>query len=838
MSKKKYNLNTIYISERLQENLKPISQSAFTAVTAPMGYGKTTAINWYLDKQSKNGNSCVIRISIYSDNLSVFWQSVQKAFAFAGLDFLDNYSCPSDAASAGMLADELCYSLSGQTSYFIFIDDFHLLGEPHVADFFCMLANRLPENIHLIVSGRNAFLSGKEILRLGKKLYQIHTRDLCLNRRELSVYTHRCGASLNEDQLNTLLYSSEGWFSAVYLNLCTFFESGHFPDHTSNIYDMFSSAMIAPLSDAQQEFLTVMGLADEFTVEMALFITGNPEAGQILFLMTRQNAFITPLSDGISFRFHHMMKECTQRAFAMLSHEKQTDFRNRYGQWYESRGQFLQALAAYNKALNYDAALAVIQKDAGILLASLSPEKVLAFLDVCPTEILKNRPLALLVLMRRMFTWHQIPKMLELKQLLTDTIAEDNTLSEDERKTLSGECDLIMSFLMYNDITGMSVLHRQASSKMTRPAISIRKTGSWTFGSPSVLMMFHRRSGTLDAELTAMNECMPHYYRITQGHGQGAELLMNAEAAFMQGNFSDAQILLEQTYSTIASNGQHNISLCCDFLAARLSLFQESVTFVKNPEVKRKELLSLHNMMWLNIFDSTYAYYYTLIRMPEKIPALFKDHMLSTVSFLSPCRPIMEMIENQVFLSQKMYAKVIGRSETLLPVCEKMHYELVSLHVQIQTAAAYAMLGKHHDARQLLLKALGHAMPDGFLIPFVENYNYIKDVLGSINSITPEPFTDRILSLGSVYEQHCLRLSSRNSRPEILNMLNSREAEIAALIIDRLSNREIAERLFLSEGTVKQYINQIYSKLMINGDTRTKRKQLAELISSINKGLT
>ena len=43
--------------------------------------------------------------------------------------------------------------------------------------------------------------------------------------------------------------------------------------------------------------------------------------------------------------------------------------------------------------------------------------------------------------------------MLELKQLLTDTIAEDNTLSEDERKNLSGECDLIMSFLMYNDIT-------------------------------------------------------------------------------------------------------------------------------------------------------------------------------------------------------------------------------------------------------------------------------------------------------------------------------------------------------------------------------------------------
>lgn len=60
----------------------------------------------------------------------------------------------------------------------------------------------------------------------------------------------------------------------------------------------------------------------------------------------------------------------------------------------------LQALSAYSNAINYDAALAVIQKDAGILLASLSPEKILAFLDACPTEILKNRPLALLVLER------------------------------------------------------------------------------------------------------------------------------------------------------------------------------------------------------------------------------------------------------------------------------------------------------------------------------------------------------------------------------------------------------------------------------------------------------
>ena len=45
-----------------------------------------------------------------------------------------------------------------------------------------------------------------------------------------------------------------------------------------------------------------------------------------------------------------------------------------------------------------------------------------------------------------------------------------------------------------------------------------------------------------------------------------------------------------------------------------------------------------------------------------------------------------------------------------------------------------------------------------------------------------------------------------------------------------LTNREIAEKLFLSEGSVKQYINRIYSKLHIEGDARNKRKRLLTLL--------
>ena len=99
-------------------------------------------------------------------------------------------------------------------------------------------------------------------------------------------------------------------------------------------------------------------------------------------------------------------------------------------------------------------------------------------------EALQRHPLAILVLMRRMFTWQQIPKMMELKALLEAAVAQHPEWSAAERGNLLGECDLIQSFLFYNDITQMSRLHRSASRQMSRPAVTLRNSGSWTFGSP------------------------------------------------------------------------------------------------------------------------------------------------------------------------------------------------------------------------------------------------------------------------------------------------------------------------------------------------------------------
>lgn len=107
MPKPKWTLNTVYISERLQESLRPVSRCALTTVVAPMGYGKTTAVNWYLEERARLEPVKMLRVSVYSDNLAILWKSVQDAFARAGFGFMRDCGCPEDAASGGLLADEM-----------------------------------------------------------------------------------------------------------------------------------------------------------------------------------------------------------------------------------------------------------------------------------------------------------------------------------------------------------------------------------------------------------------------------------------------------------------------------------------------------------------------------------------------------------------------------------------------------------------------------------------------------------------------------------------------------------------------------------------------------------
>lgn len=67
-------------------------------------------------------------------------------------------------------------------------------------------------------------------------------------------------------------------------------------------------------------------------------------------------------------------------------------------------------------------------------------------------------------------------------------------------------------------------------------------------------------------------------------------------------------------------------------------------------------------------------------------------------------------------------------------------------------------------------------------------------------------------------------------KDEFFNLLTNREHEIFELVVDGKSNNEISKALFISEGTVKNYISKILKKLKLK-----RRTQLSALLIKADK---
>ena len=59
-------------------------------------------------------------------------------------------------------------------------------------------------------------------------------------------------------------------------------------------------------------------------------------------------------------------------------------------------------------------------------------------------------------------------------------------------------------------------------------------------------------------------------------------------------------------------------------------------------------------------------------------------------------------------------------------------------------------------------------------------------------------------------------LMNRNQPVDVCEEMTEREREIATLLAQGLTNRQIADKLYISEGTVKNYISSIYDKTGIH----------------------
>lgn len=829
------NLNDIFISERLKRRLSEIDAHPITTVIAPMGFGKTTAMGWWSKRQVKKQKGTVIlRQMIVTDSLTDFWRGfcrILKKYPVLA-EQMKELGYPKDARSIALMAEILEDELSDSDKRFYFIlDDLYILKEKPLIPLLLFLCRRLPDSIHIILLSRNQVFGEEERMHFGNLLCEITADDLRLSKDELAVYAKYCGLKISTNEINELATLSEGWISMVYLNFKFYAQKEQWLSNTADIFTLMDKVLLEPLPERQREFLILIGITNEFTKEQASYLWQHSDAIELLEDLSKNNAFITRGESGI-YRYHHMLQQCTGQRFSQKSKAYQRENLSRLGQWHIEGGDYIPAYYAFATAKDWDRLLITMEMDKLKSLNNEHSQDFFRWLKECSEETFLKHPAAITPCMVKCFSFHNIPELIRLKSLLLKALEVDTVLTEKERNNLLGDAEISESFLKYNNISAMSEHHRRACALLNRTSLSVDQKGSWTFSAPSIFMMYHRGVGNADVENAEMKECMPYYYQVSDGHGNGAEHGFAADMYYERGQFINADIENQMARSAANRKNQYSIIINCDFLSMRMALFNGDYEGVKNISTHCQEWLRKERQYTLlNTLDMCRSFIYALLGHTEAAPAWLRAGRLSESLLMFPAMPMLHTFYNQLLLADKQWTTVVARREECERIYGVYHNIMCEIWLHIQLSAALEQLKRHEEAEQELYEALNKALPDGIIMPFVESENYLEAPFKRLQDkgLYPKKI-DNILSLSEKFHKGKQKILWEHWSEHENYGLTQKELEIAKLAAQRKTNTEIANELHLAVGTVRNQLSRIFEKLNITGNIKNKRLELETLL--------
>ena len=837
-------LNATYISPALERKLGKISECLVTTIIAAAGYGKTRAIRWWYDHNISNDNTIILNMTVMRDSLSEFWNSFCSCFEKweDTYDSLKSLGFPAEPQLMGIMIEILhnWFKKRNDDCVYLIIDDLHFITNPLVSDLlFNMITGfegyGVHPNVHFVLISRNTIFNHAERIKFGAGLNDITMDDLKLDCDNIIRYAQNGDITLDQEEAAMLENVTEGWFSVIYLNLSAWQRNHMWLSGNDNIYTIMDDVLFKPISDREAEFLSILGVPDEFTSEEAWWVWQEDDTRDILQKLSSNNAFISRLANG-TYRYHNMLKKCAMTKFNKLPDETRNRVYLRFGKWYENNLDLVKAEKYYLECEAWDELLDCFVIGQGRTVIGENIERFLKWEKECPREVMLRHPVALLTIMKVLFSFGQMTEMIEIKKLLTKALDEDSAIDQTEKNNLLGESELIMGFTAYNDIKAMSSFHRRASELMTRNALNTDSKGSWTFGSPSVLWMYHKDAGGLNAENDAMFECMPFYYKVTNNHGNGAEYAMLSAIHLHRGDVVKARQNAEIALAASKLKGQLSIRISAEFVQMHIMMLNNDFASIKKLiESTRKSVLQ----------DRQYNLIYTLDMVDAWMSSFLcggyvAADWLTNDSAGSPlpklATPMIAIVRNQLSLLGRNYAEVVARQQASFGACRALHAGMCELYLHLQLTSAYEAMGQEDLARAELKQALDFAIPDGIVMPFVLFYKkFFTTAFASL--MAQEEYTEycrKIIKLADELKQDHKPVTGAdkkesNTSTGLKALLTEREYKIATLAAHRMTNKEIAKQMFLAEGTVRNQLSKVFEKLDIEGDTRNKRMELEKL---------
>lgn len=858
-----------HLLARIHEGL---ARSLFL-VSAPAGSGKTTLVSvWarasslpvsWLSLDKADNDPC--RFLTY---VAVALQEVAPDLDRLVLPLLQT----SQPSPVEVVLTALINRISEMPEPFVLVlDDYHLIETPSVHHILSFLLEHLPHQMHLVLITRADPPLPLARLRARGRLAELRAADLSFSLDESAVLLNEMmGLKLTTDDVNTLVGRTEGW--AVGLQLAALSMQGRadlqsfitrFTGSQEYIADFLTDEVLEQQPEKTKSFLLQTSILERMTGPLCDAVLNGTSSQSVLEELQESNLFLVSLDDERRwYRYHHLFAELLLHRLKRETPNLVASLHQRASEWFEQQGLLPEAIKHALDAQDFETAARLVNTVFDQLWETGTHTTLKGWLERLPDATLNSWPQ--LIVRQAMFHTlrgqvnaaethlHDAEQMLDQKQpadsakwqgiiaclrghlawVKSDVpdIVRQSQVALDILPEREGEWRSFAAMTLGGafSIEGKT---QQAGEAYEQALETARKSGNLRFIlAPAIKLAFNLRD---QGRLTqATRVCEENIHLIdASGYGhpsyQGVLLSLSGDI-LREWDQLDEALELARKGKVLGEQGLETTTLAWNYyflirvLIARQD-FSVATSALQDLEAECGE-------------DAVPAWFRS--RIAElKIQLLLAQHDLYGVErFLAVREPFMDSSLRYLQMDERIqlarFFLMVGQESSDVSHLDQAQSILARVeHVAEQTQLAdrlikilalqslvHQAMGNTTQAVDVLHSALALGEPEKYIRTFIDegpamvtllrgaaeqgmHLAYIRELLGAIAASPVSP----------TVPQHDEKLAEP---------LSGREIEVLSLIAEGLTNREIAERLYIAPTTVKVHARNIFGKLGVHNRTQ------------------
>ncbi len=834
-------------------------------VCAPAGFGKTTLLCAWL--QEKKGYKAWLRLD-GADNAPIeFMTYCLASIRYVLPDFAtDLFNL---LMNTGILSNQTF--LSGVNTALqevgqditLVLDDFQFIHNPQVLDLITQFMRRPHPSFHLVLLTRHDPYLPLGAWRAADQLIDIRPGSLRFDLEEIADFlSNTPSATWSKEDLAQLQSQTEGWGAALRLvKLSLRLSDGARIDPLSPLagsHDIMEYLAIQVLDDLSPEkrlFLLQTSILDRLSPLVCEAVIGDQldglDAAAMLDELTRENLFLATLGPERQwYRYHYLFKEFLRMRLARQHPaEMIASLHERASRWFAANGYIIEAIRYALKAGALDSAVQLVADNRQELMTEDRWSWLESWYRQFPKSVIERSPDLLLIA-----GWNAHFRRFDVAEILDITHKVDNVIEHLELEPgraaeLAAENGVLKAFTDYFATNPDSALVacRQALEILPLSHYVVRNY-AWLYQAASSQMLGDTAAAYDASERSRREERL--LIGTHRARAAGAEGFVSWMAADLAGVRRAGQAMF--TSGSMQKQPQtlvwgHYFKACAHYELNQLDKALEHAQFsfdnrhthhahgaVQSAmiaalaqlaqgrddevdelladldayvlQIRSEPLIGLAVAMQAEIAvrrGRPNEAFYWMERALVNLPLTAMPH------FFAPALTVPKVM---LALNDPAYSAKLSRClSRLRQHMERTHNTRRLIDVLAMEALYYDSAHNEQAALVSLERSLLLAEPSGFLRVYLDFGPPMRQLLdrlpeGNISAHYLDQIRAAFQPVAAV---------PRNDR--MVEPLTERENEVIVLLGRRLSNKEIAQKLFITESTVKRHTINIYQKLGVSG---------------------